>query len=168
MNSQTAQVDDIRLVALPSAVNCTEIFVRFSLTEWSLPLLMDETADAARRLVKAIVDRTDQRNPGFLTVRIRVTGDCLVIEIEDDEPAAHDAAPPALDGLRTGLVPLDRRGKLVWCEVPLPGGVSAGEVSLPRRDRRRSMVGEPAEGEQAGVDPALVERVLVGLNRRQW
>ncbi|WP_199432287.1 ATP-binding protein [Qaidamihabitans albus] len=168
MNSQTAQVDDIRLVALPSAVNCTDIFIRFSLTEWSLPGLMDDASAAARRLVKAIVDRTDSRAPGFVTVRARVTSDCLVIEVEDDEPAAPNAAPPALDGLRTGVVPLNARGKLVWCELPLPAGVSGTEVRLPRRDARRSLVAEQADGDRSQIDPELVERVLVGLNRREW
>ncbi|PRX45867.1 hypothetical protein B0I33_10813 [Prauserella shujinwangii] len=168
MHSQTAQVDDIRLVALPSAVNCTDIFVRFSLTEWSLQMLMDRAIGAAQRLVKAVVDRTDPRSPGFVTVRVRLTGDCLVIEVEDDEDPPPNAAAPAVDGLRTGLVPLDGRGKVVWCELPLPSGVSAQQVQLPRRDRRRSVVAEQPEGEPPAVDPELVERVLVGLNRREW
>ncbi|MEU3274937.1 ATP-binding protein [Saccharomonospora sp. NPDC006951] len=194
MNRQTAQVDDLRLVALPSAVNCTDLFVRFSLTEWSLPIMFDDATKAARLLVQAVVDTTDARAPGFVTVRLRLSGDCLVIEVEDDQRArVHDTAPQ-VPGRRTGAVPLEGRGKLVWCEVPLPGGISADSVRLPHRGDRRSQTGEytqqpegnpaparhsgeqggpqqalpPWQQQSAGVDPALVDRVLVGLKRQEW
>ena len=42
MNNQTSQVDDLRLVATPSAVNVAEMFVRFSLMEWSLRPLVPQ------------------------------------------------------------------------------------------------------------------------------
>ncbi|MBK1782815.1 ATP-binding protein [Prauserella cavernicola] len=170
MNSQTAQVDDLRLVALPSALNCTDLFVRFSLTEWSLPALREEVTRAARSLVQAVIDKTNPRAPGFMTLRLRIAGDCLVIELEDDQLARMHERAPTVDGRQTGAVPIDGRGKLVWCEIPLPGGISAAGVRLPRRDERRSQLAdadlpEPAQG---GVDPALVDRVLVGLKRDDW
>jgi hypothetical protein len=166
---QTAQVDDLRLVALPSAVKCTDLFVRFSLTEWSLPDLLDDASSAAQRLVRAVVENTDEHSPGFVTVRLRLSGDCLVVEVEDDQVAnAHDDAP-VVEGRQTGAVPLEGRGKLVWCEVPLPAGVNAQGVRLPRRDeRRRAPLPETATGESRGPDPDLVDRVLVGLRNREW
>ncbi|MFC4003499.1 ATP-binding protein [Prauserella oleivorans] len=170
MSTHTAQVDDLRLVALPSALNCTEMFVRFSLTEWSLPMLLEPVTESARRLVQRVIDNTDQKAPGFVTVRLRLAGDCLVIEVEDDQLAhVHDGAPN-LRGRRTGTVPLEGRGKLVWCEVPLPPGLSASDVRLPHRGERRRAPEPPApsRAEPGGVDPALVDRVLVGLKNREW
>lgn len=168
MRTQTAQVDDLRLVALPSALKCTDLFVRFSLTEWSLLAMLDDTLSAARRLVNAVVEVTDARRPGFVTVRLRLSGDCLVIEVEDDHPALAHADAPVVDGRPTGVVELNGRGRLVWCEVPLPTGLTADRVRLPHRDERRSHVPEPAPGQAAGPDPDLVDRVLVGLQRREW
>jgi hypothetical protein len=170
VNSQTAQLDDLRLVALPSAIKCTELFVRFSLTEWSLRELYDEAADVARQLVGAVVERTDKSSPGFVTVRLRLSGNCLVVEVEDDQlDHIHDEAP-VIEGRPTGAVPLDGRGKLVWCEVPLPDGVTAAQVRLPRRDERRAqVVPEPAPGdEKATPDPGVVDRILVSLQNREW
>ncbi|MEY7970395.1 ATP-binding protein [Saccharomonospora xinjiangensis] len=169
MNSQTAQLDDLRLVALPSAVKCTELFVRFSLTEWSLRELFEEASTVASQLVSAVVERTDPSAPGFVTVRLRLSGNCLVVEIEDDQLAhVHDDAP-VVDGYATGAVPLEGRGKLVWCEVPLPSGVTAAQVRLPRRDERRTQtVPEPAPGEATGPDPGIVDRILMSLQNRDW
>ncbi len=170
MNAKTAQVDDLRLVALPSAVNCADLFVRFSLTEWSLRDLFDEAADAARTLVRAVVDRTDEKDPGFVTVRLRLSGDCLVVEVEDDQlDRIHDEAP-TVAGRSTGAVPLEGRGKLVWCEVPLPDGVTANQVRLPRRDERRTSQVPEAAGESpaTGPDPQFMDRLLTGLQQREW
>lgn len=200
---QTAQVDDIRLVALPSAVNCTELFVRFSLTEWSLKEMLDEASDVAKQLVLAVIEKTDPRSPGFVTVRLRLSGDVLLAEVEDDQIGFAHAGAPQVRGKRTGAVPL-QWGKLVWCELPLPEGMSAKSVRLPRRGDRRPMTspvqaqfpealhtpeapvpfGEPvgarahaaATGQggrhlpdrQSPIDPDLVDRVLVGLQRREW
>ncbi|GAA1193947.1 ATP-binding protein [Prauserella alba] len=171
MSSHTAQVDDIRLVAMPSALNCTTMFVEFSLTEWRLPMLRDTASEAARALVQNVLDHADGNNPGFVNVRLRLKGDCLVIEVEDDQLAhAHDEAP-VIDGRRTGAVPVQGRGKLVWCEVALPPGMSATQVRLPHRGERRNLPPEaaarPPEQPQT-VDPALADRVLVGLKNREW
>jgi hypothetical protein len=169
VNSQTAQFDDLRLVALPSAVKCTELFVRFSLTEWSLRELFDEAARVARELVTAVVERTDEKSPGFVTVRLRLSGNSLVVEIEDDQLAHMYDDAPTVEGYPTGAVPLEGKGKLVWCELPLPNGLTAEQVRLPRRDERRSeQLPEPAADEPAGPDPSVVDRILVGLQNRDW
>jgi hypothetical protein len=162
VNAHTTQVDDLQLIAQPSAVNCADLFVRFSLTEWSLRALADEASEVARRLVSAAVDHADPRAPGFLTVRLRLRGDGLVIEIEDDQPAGAD--PPMLPGRQMDVVRMGH-GKLVWCELPLPGGVSASAVRLPQRERRRSPAAEREANEAPEVDPHVMERILAGLSR---
>lgn len=163
MNAHTTQVDDLQLIAQPSAVNCADLFVRFSLAEWSLRPLADEASEVARQLVSAAVDSADSRSPGFITVRLRLRGDGLVIEVEDDQPASG-AEPPTVPGRRTDVMRMGH-GKLVWCELPLPGGVSASAVRLPQRERRRSPAAERAANEAPEVDPHVMERILAGLSR---
>ena len=164
VNSHTSQVDDVRFVALPSAVSCTDLFVRFCLTEWSLPLLMNDAVSVAQRLVGAVVDRTDPRSPSFVTVRLRLSSEHLVIEVQDDLVERSPRAP-RIEGHEIGVVSFDGRGKRVWCELPLPVGLTA---QLPRRDRRRSLVAEQDPGQAREVDPQLAQRTLAALNRHTW
>jgi hypothetical protein len=162
VNAQTAQVDDLRLIALPSAVNCTDLFVKFTLAEWSLRSLEGHAGDVAGQLVSAAVDGADSNNPGFITVRLRLRGDCLVIEVEDDQFGPTGEAP-VIEGARTGVEPLDGRGKRLWCELALPGGVNASSVPLPQREKKRSAAAERMGDETEEVDPEVMQRLLAGL-----
>ncbi|MBP2477983.1 hypothetical protein JOF53_006855 [Crossiella equi] len=161
MTPQTAQVDDIQLVALPTAVGCADLFAQFTLREWRLRPMLDEAATAAGQLVAAVVESADPDRPGMLTVRLRVSGDRLVIEVADGRPAA---ATPDMEGPNLGVVEL-ARGRMLWCELPLPGGVTADSVPLPRRERRRSPEAERLKDEPHEVDPEIMERLLMGLGR---
>ncbi|MER7012466.1 ATP-binding protein [Saccharopolyspora sp. NPDC000359] len=165
MNTQTAQVDDLRLIALPSAVNCAEMFVRFTLAEWSLRDLVDETTQLTTALVTAAVDNASPDSAGFITVRLRLSGDSLVAEVEDEQATLPPALASGFAGGRCGSTALRGGGSVVWCEVPLPGGVSADAVPLPRRSktRRNPMAEHPAE-ETAEIDPEVVKRLLSGLS----
>ncbi|HEX9335795.1 MAG TPA: hypothetical protein VF892_07905, partial [Pseudonocardiaceae bacterium] len=77
----TTQVDDIQLVALPTAVNCADMFVRFALTEWSLRGLTDDAVKVVRDLVSAVVAVSDRKTPSLIMVRARLRSDSLVIEV---------------------------------------------------------------------------------------
>ncbi|GAA4883537.1 MULTISPECIES: ATP-binding protein [Saccharopolyspora] len=165
MNTPTAQVDDLRLIALPSAVNCTELFVRFSLTEWSLRSMIDEACTLAAQFVTAAVDSADQESPGFITVRLRLSGESLVVEVEDESATEAPAVSPNLANGRCDSTALSGGGSLVWCELPLPGGVSADSVPLPRRSPKRSAPAEGAAEVTAEIDPEVIKRLLTGLNR---
>ncbi|MET0234954.1 MAG: ATP-binding protein [Kibdelosporangium sp.] len=164
MNPQTTQVDDLRLVALPTAVNCADIFVKFALTEWSLRQLQDETSHVACELVNAVVQRSDTKVPGFITLRLRLHGDCLVVEVED-AAATPPVVPESLAGRQAGAVALPTGGNLVWCEVGLPSGISAKAVPLPRREKRKPPASAGGEPDQADVDDEFFERLLTKLNR---
>lgn len=162
VNAQTAQVDDLQLIALPSAVNCTDLFVRFTLAEWSLRSLEGHAGGVASQLVAATVEGADSNKPGFITVRLRLRGDCLVIEIEDDQQGP-EAEAPTITGARTGVEPLDGRGKRLWCELELPGGVNASAVPLPQRERKRSPAAERLNDDTEEVDHEVMQRLLAGL-----
>jgi hypothetical protein len=165
VSTQTTQVDDLHLVAFPSAVSCAGLFVRFTLTEWSLMPLLDDATRVVGHRVSAIVDSSDSRVPGLITLRLRVRGECLVVEVED-RLAVDLPAGPVPAAANTGVVPLAGRGNLFWCELPLPAGLTAGAVSLPRRDNRKSLVNEQMAGDRDEANPAVLQRVLSSLN--QW
>ncbi|MBM7776207.1 hypothetical protein JOD54_006411 [Actinokineospora baliensis] len=162
MNNRTEQMDDLQLVALPTAVGCTEMFVRFSATEWNLRPMRDAAAQAGRALAQAVVGAADPSNPGMLTARIRVAGPDLVIEIETPRVVRTPAIP---DGPRVGVTELGVGRYLLWASLPLPGGMSASSVPLPRRQRRPS----PAAAIEAARDPLpddgddVMQRILFGL-----
>jgi hypothetical protein len=165
VNGETVQVDDIRLTAQPSAVNCADLFVRFTLTEWSLQAMQQDTAQIVCAVVDSVVRTANQSAPGFITVRLRLRDDCLVIEVTDDQRTQPGALPPGLAGRRAGVEPVPGGGKLVWCELPLPYGVTASAVPLPRRERKASRSQEPIE--PAEVDPQVIRRILSGLGEPQ-
>jgi hypothetical protein len=165
VNTETSQVDDLHLVALPSAVSCAGMFVRFTLSEWSLKSMYEEVTRTVSHRVSSIVDATDSRFPGFILVRLRVSGGYLVSEVEDDMIAKLPAGPMP-PGMRMDVAPLTGRGNLMRFELPLPGGLTARAVALPRRGARRSLVEEQAEGERGLVEPEVLQRVLSSLN--QW
>jgi hypothetical protein len=134
-------MDDLVLVALPTAVTCTELFVQFALTEWSLLEMQGEVMQVARELVNAAVANNNPRAPRFMTVRLSLAGGNLTIEVED--------------------------GDINWRELPLPGGLSAEAVQLPRRSRQRkpAMPEPPVNESSSDVDPDVIARVFAALSR---
>ena len=169
MNPETTQVDDIKLVALPTAVNCAEMFVRFALSEWSLKVMLDEATDVVRELTDAAVEAADPRAPSLITVRARVHGDRLVVEVEGTRRTRPPTNLNGPNGWRAGVVEL-RHGQLAWCELPLPGGMDASAVPLPRRHHRKAAGQPPEEPFQdlrhtSDVDEDVMRRILFGLNR---
>lgn len=129
MSARITQVDDLRLVAQPSAVPCTELFVRLLLSDWSLLPMVEQVTATTSRLVGDVVDQSRPASPAFVTVRLQLRGDVLVVEVEDDLP---DPRPPRpAPGERMGVEPRGAAGRTTWCELPLPGGLSAGQVRLP-------------------------------------
>ncbi|MEV5718215.1 ATP-binding protein [Amycolatopsis mediterranei] len=162
MSAHTSQMDDIRLVAQPSALPVTELFVRLILTDWSLLPMVEQVTATARRLVEAVVDASDPKAPAFVTLRLRLRAEVLSIEVDDDIPGRPD--PQARPGERLGVEPADGGGRTTWCELPLPGGMTARQVRLPRRQDRRTLVDEPVSGDPVAADPEVLERLLTRLS----
>jgi hypothetical protein len=167
VNARTEQVDDLQLVALPSAVNCAELFARFSLAEWSLRPMQDEAAHVLGNLVASVVDTANHRVPRFITLRLRLSGNMLILEVEIDPYAPKPAPTNALKGRHAGILQLDDGCTLLWCEMPLPTGMTASAVPLPRREPRRSPAAEGLPPEATEVDPQVMERLLYGLGGSQ-
>ncbi|MEU7785642.1 MULTISPECIES: ATP-binding protein [unclassified Amycolatopsis] len=162
MSAHTSQMDDIRLVAQPSALPVTELFVRLILTDWSLRPMLEQTTAAARRLVEAVIEAGNPKAPSFVTLRLRLTAEVLVVEVDDDVPGLPE--PKAGPGERVGVEHGVGGARTTWCELALPGGMSARQVRLPRRQDRRTLVDEPVSGDPVAADPQVLERLLTRLS----
>jgi hypothetical protein len=175
VQDQTAQVDDLRLVALPSAVNCAELFVRFTLTEWHVPQLLDEVQQIAKRLVQSVIATVEEDDdPTMITVRLRLRGGTVVVEIQDDRSTPKLIVPRGLGNKAAGLETISRGRQLLWCEVPLPTGMDATVVPLPRRGttraapQRRTELSAPQRSEideAVDLNNDVMQRILDGLRR---
>jgi hypothetical protein len=169
VNRDTTQVDDLQLVALPNAVNVAQMFVRFALGEWSLRGMSDDAAEVIGSLVSAAVRAADQKTPEMITVRLRLESMSLVVEVEDRHPPRPDGDTGVPEGLQGGVIPRHGGGRLLWCELPLPSGMTAAAVPLPKRERRPSPEAKRLAdaGEPVGVDPQVIERIMTALSRHE-
>ncbi|WP_329045527.1 ATP-binding protein [Amycolatopsis sp. NBC_01488] len=163
MSAHTSQMDDIRLVAQPSALPVTELFVRLILTDWSLMPMLDQVTATAKRLVETVIDAGDPRSPAFVTLRLRLRAEVLVVEVDDDVPGLPEPKV-AGPGERVGVTPGPGGARTTWCELELPGGINARQVRLPRRQDRRTLVDEPVSGDPVAADPEVLERLLTRLS----
>ena len=134
-------MDDLVLVALPTAVTCTELFVQFALTEWSLLEMQGEVKQVARELVNAAVANNDPRAPRFLTVRLSLAGGNLTIEVED--------------------------GDINWRELPLPVVCPPRRSSCRAAAVRRTARAGRGDGQRVvvGRRPGRHPRVFAALSR---
>lgn len=148
-------------MAQPNALVCAELFVKLILSDWSLMPMLAQVTAAASRLVGAVVDASDPKAPAFITVRLQLRGDHLLVEVDHELTAV--SAPVAQPGERVGVEQLGR-SRTTWCQLPLPSGMSAGQVRLPRRGDRRTLVDEPVSGEPVAADPAVLDRLLTQLS----
>jgi hypothetical protein len=177
MNPETTQMDDIRLVALPTAINCAELFIRFALTEWSLRDMLDQASDVVRELTDAAVEVANPKQPAFITVRARVANDRLIVEVESSRPTRAPDNLNGPNGWRAGVVGLRGTAQVAWCELPLPTGMDASSVPLPRRHHRRAAAPPSSVADQrqpladlrhtSDVDEDVMRRILFGLGRSE-
>jgi hypothetical protein len=167
VQDQTAQVDDLRLVALPSAVNCAELFVRFTLTEWHVPQIIDDVRETAKRMVLAVIATVDEdADPTMITIRLRLRGATVVVELQDDRASPRLVVPRSMAGKSAGIETLSRGRQLIWCELPLPTGMDATVVPLPRRGTTRAAKPRSKEIDEAiDLNNDVMQRILDGLRR---
>jgi len=152
----------LRLVAVPTAVPCSRIFVQHTLTHWhfeehtdTAALIMSELVTNAVR-AGGIID--DRPKSGWITsehvigIQLRALESSLYVEVWDRTeavPVRKNPGPEAVGGRGLLLVEaLAERwdifrpvvgGKIVWAELPL--GVSI--ESRPHQEHRPSLVLPP-------------------------
>jgi hypothetical protein len=163
LSAHTSQMDDIRLVAQPSALPVTELFVRLILSDWSLLPMLEQVTATAKRLVGTVIEAGDPKSPAFVTLRLRLRAEVLSVEVDDDVPGLPEPKVTG-PGERVGVTPGAGGARTTWCELELPGGINARQVRLPRRQDRRSLVDEPVSGDPVAADPQVLERLLSRLS----
>jgi Histidine kinase-like ATPase domain len=132
------------LPALPSSAAASRRHVRRLLHGWQLAGCLDTALLLASELVANAVTATGaMARTGFpaawapIELSLRRTGTSLIIEVRDpnpDPPAGQEPSPLDEDGRgllivdvlssRWGHYAADRGGKVVWCEIAVPPGVS--------------------------------------------
>lgn len=167
MHEQTVQVDDLRLVALPSAMNCADLFVKFTLTEWRVASMIEDVSNTTRSLVRAVVGEVDtSAPPAMITVRLRLSGTRLSVEIEDERVTPRLAVPPELPHSSSGVEVLADGRQLIWSDLPLPSGMDATVVPLPRRGTTKAAAVRPPEADERGdLDDDVMKRILDALKK---
>jgi anti-sigma regulatory factor (Ser/Thr protein kinase) len=187
-----ARADTIRLAAVPTAVSCARAFVRRALRHWQLPAVHDNAELITSELVTNAVLATGTADPNptyamlanvsVLVLRLSVVGSCLRIEVWDNSPKLPERQVRSEDSeggrglllvealsFRHGAIPApDGIGKVVWADLALDGTSPTDRKSkplspLPQREARSRSASARSYGPAA--DPALLERVLLGLRR---
>lgn len=150
--------DGLRLVSIPSAIPCSQLFVEYTLDKWGAYTLIQE----GRRVVKELVinavaatgipeDRlvwTELPRIEFITVRLLGLEDRIRIEVWDSAPNPPVLPDPAGSPVKRGTYPTPR-GKVVWAELPLlPHGPNSHVLRPPPEEH----------------NPYLLRRVRDGLD----
>lgn len=178
MDEMPRLFDDLGLVALPTAVSCSRMFVKYTLDNWKASafvmadavMIVDELVTLAVQetgIVDDVVAWSELDYVNRIVVRLLGFPRHIVIEVWDaaHEPAVLSDEEP--NTLPTGLHLVDvtagrwgssasPRGRLTWAEIAV---YDRAESGLPIRRRRQSVHVEPAEQ----VDEELLRRVRDGL-----
>jgi anti-sigma regulatory factor (Ser/Thr protein kinase) len=175
--------DGLTLAALPTAVGCARMLVRFDLGQWGVRAVMDEAELVVSELVTNAVKTTgvmdteprwtELTDLALLKVRLVLTQSSLFIEVWDRDPTLPVLKEPTLDAESgRGLFIVEatcRRwdvfhprsgGKVVWGELPIPHGTFT-PTGLPKRHPAPG----PRRPSEVMQDPELLRRVRDGLNK---
>lgn len=172
--------DDLGLVALPTAVNCARLFVKYTLDNWKAPAVV--VADAlviVGELVKLSVQQTgvaddvswsEMDHLNSVVVRLLGFSRHVIIEVWDvatepgtvpmqpteDEPRGLDLVDVVARRWASTVSP---RGRLTWAEIAVYDHTESG-----LQVRRRTSPVHPMRVEYED-DPELLHKVLSGLNK---
>ena len=175
---------EMRFAALPTAIICAQLFIKFTLQTWRL----DEISDSAQRIVTELVTRAvkttgisdpnphwiDPQDLTVIGVRVVVVERRLILEVADSDPTLAMET----ESHRLHVVPsLCKRwdcyrpptgGKTIWCELLLgmsqdiaPDATQEIPRQLPRRIRNQDFADvDPIE---TFSDPRLLRQIRDGL-----
>lgn len=127
----------MRMAARPAAVPRSRAIVRDLLREWQLETMSDDVtlllSELMTNAVQAARSGDGQASRAFVAATVRLTATAVLLEVWDANPA-----PPVVQevdvtsGCGRGLLMIEYLsstwghhpadgGKVVWCELPLPG-----------------------------------------------
>jgi hypothetical protein len=186
---QVYAADQLTLAAVPTALSCARMFIRFTLQNWRIDRKHIETAELlVSELVSIAIEATGEPEPpparhgpirplNLIRLRLLLFADSVVIEVWDSDPRppmpqaprpdTEDSRGPALVARmsRQWNYYLARNGgKVVWCElglVPMPADHAT--IEFPRPLSRRKRYTGPVHPTEVMNDPDLLKRVLDGL-----
>jgi anti-sigma regulatory factor (Ser/Thr protein kinase) len=170
------------LAAVPSAVGCARLFVRYVLAHWGLPHLVETaellTSELATNAVKTAgaIRPAGQDIPldevTLIQVRLILVADSLFIGMWDrvaDPPVLQQPSLDAEGGRGLFLVDCISNawgchrprtgGKIVWCELDTTPPTTASGLPI------RMSIRIPAQRVEATDDIELLGRVLKSLRR---
>lgn len=182
--------DRLKLAALPTAVGCSRLFVKYTLDAWQLGHLIESAELLVSELVTNAVKATGITEPNprwielddlkLIAVRLRRSETSLFIEVWDSEPTPPVMPEQSLDsesGRGLFLVAsMSHRwhyyhpkagGKVVWCELRIHGSALEDTQQLrPVLERRTPRPVPPPSGPlHFMTDLDLLRRVHEGLER---
>jgi len=167
--------DRLKLAALPTAVGCSKLFIKYTLDAWQLGHLIEAAELLISELVTSAVKATGITEPNprwtelddlkLIAIRLRRTETSIFIEVWDSEPTPP--VIPARVGHQWHYYHPQRGGKVVWCELPiLSPRLEDTQQMRPVLERRvRRPVPPSVKPVHAIEDPDLLRRVLEGLKR---
>ena len=167
--------NQLTLAAVPTAVVCARLLVRYQLQEWRISQQLVSTAERiAEILVTQAVATTGitELHPTFskaydhltlLVIRLRLLAQSIVIEVWDSSPEPPTPFP-SMAGVRSNYYPRRTGGKVVWCELDISRqSLLDDTIELPPPlPRRKPNIGPPHPIERMN-DPAILRQVLEGL-----
>ena len=179
MREKPRLFDDLGLVALPTAISCARLFVKYTLDNWrASSFVVADAMTITGELVALSVQETGVLDDDVrwseldyinrIVIRLLGFPRHIVIEVWDaaTEPAALPAGPA--DTLPRGLDLVDvlagrwastasPRGRLTWAELPVYDRTEAGLPIQRRRPSPRPVLPAPV------IDEELLRRVRDGL-----
>jgi hypothetical protein len=183
MHERSRRVDDLGLVALPTAITCARLFVTYTLDSWELSsFVLADALVVATELVTLAVEETgvaddvvrwsELEQLNSIVVRLLGFPNHVVIEVWDvaNEPMTlpDEELPPFPEGLQLVDITASkwgshatRRGRVTWAELAVHARTESG---LPIR--RRKTPPPPAHDDAAAaptIDDDLLRRVRDGL-----
>lgn len=169
-DNQPLFIDGLTLAALPTAVACARMLVRYALGQWGIRAVMDEAELVVSELVTNAVKTTGVMDTeprwtaltdlALIKVRLVLTKSNLYVEVWDRDPSLPALKEPTLDAENgRGLFIVEatcRRwdvfhprsgGKVVWGELPIPHDTFT-PAGLPKRRPAPGPAGWPG-----GISP---------------
>lgn len=163
---------ELVLVAVPSAITCEQLLVKFAAGKWQLDgacerelgsvaeVLMDHAVTAASK--RPASKHLHHESLSLVDFRLLLTPRTIVVEVWDSSTEAPNPFP--VSTAEDGGYDFPGRGRRVmWCAVRTRLAQEGAGLDAPAGIPRRERLQGPARASVAMQDPQLLQRVLSGL-----